>query len=116
MMKTSYTIIRVGTEPEQVETELPDYPGYDKIKRIIGPLIGFEPLEHVAVLHDGERTDMFVSELGSLALTTRPPLPRNEAATAIYRNNWLTRNPGTDPESMPAIYGTAILFDRRVWF
>ena len=28
----------------------------------------------------------------------------------------LTREPGTDPESIPAIYGTAILFpDRRVW-
>lgn len=116
-MMTSYTIFRVGQEPERASIDWPEEPGYDRLKRMICPLLGDdEPLEHVAVLHDGERRDMFVSELGAVALTTRGPLPRNEAATAIYRNNTLTRYPETDPEDIPAIYGTAILFDRIVWF
>jgi len=111
-VKTTYTIFRVGVAPETVETDLPAEPGYDALKQLIGPLIDGEPLEHVTVLHEGERRDMFVDENSALT-----GLPRNEAATAIYRNNWLTRHPGADPESIPAIYGTAILFpDRQVWF
>jgi hypothetical protein len=53
---------------------------------------------------------MFVDETGV------GRLPRNEAATAIYRNNWLTQHPSVPAESISAIYGTAVLFARRVWF
>jgi hypothetical protein len=42
--------------------------------------------------------------------------PRNEAATTIYRANWLRQHPGVDPETLPWIAGPAVLFDRRVWF
>ena len=115
-MDTSYTVFRVGCAPEKVSAFLPPEPGYDALKGIIEPLINGEPLEHVSVLHEGHRRDMFVSEIGALALTTRDPLPVNREATAIYRNNWLTQHPGTDPDDLPAIHGTAVLFDRRVWF
>ena len=58
---------------------------------------------------------MFVSELGGIPLTTRAPLPINHDATVIYRHNWLTQKPGTNPDDLPPIHGTAILFDRIVW-
>ena len=41
---------------------------------------------------------------------------RNEAATAIYRNNVLSQVPGKEPETLPCIVGPAVLFSRRVWF
>ena len=109
---TTITVMRPDAEPETQEVVgLKAEPGYQALKAIVEPLIDGAPLEHVTVLHDGERRDMFVDECGSLN-----GLPRNEAATAIYRNNWLTQNPKADPESLPAIYGPAVLFSRRVWF
>lgn len=110
-MLTAYTIYRVGQEPEKTEAELPSEPGYHALKGLISPLLDGADLEHVTVLHEGTRHDMFVDEMGSVK-----GLPRNEPATAIYRNNWLTQHPSVDAESIAAIYGTAILFHRRVWF
>ena len=67
-------------------------------------------MEHVAVLYQDRPADMFVDEIGAIK-----SLPRNEAATAIYRANWLKQHPRTDPESLDAIYGPAVLFHRIVW-
>lgn len=115
-MKTTYEVYRVGTaEVERCEVDWPSAPGYDRIKALVEPLLGEkEPLEHVAVLHEGKRRDMFVSEYGHVRLTTRPPLPINDVATKIYRNNWMTRFPETDPETLPDIAGTAVLFTNRI--
>lgn len=33
----------------------------------------------------------------------------------VDRANWLDQFPNEDPESLPAIAGTAIVFDRIVW-
>ncbi len=111
-MKTEYTIFRPGSENgESGEVDWPAEPGYDLMKALIEPLLDGAHLEHVTVLHEGERRDMFVDEMGSVN-----GLPVNALATPIYRNNWLTRHPNVQPDSMPAIHGTAILFARRVWF
>lgn len=110
-MRTVFTIYRVGAEPEQAEADLPEQPGYRVLRDLLSPLLNGARSEHVAVLHEGERADMFVDEFGALN-----GLPRNEAATTIYRNNWLTMHPATPPEELPAIYGPAVLFARRVWF
>ena len=117
-MKTEYSIYRAGhASPERHEIDWPDDPGYDRIKTLVEPLLGAgEPLEHVAVLYNGERHDMFVSEVGQLQLTTRGPLPINAAATAVYRCNWLTHHPDTNPDDLPNIAGVAVLFHRPVWF
>jgi hypothetical protein len=126
-MKTTITILRVGQPAEEREVEFKerdrsklapgdDGPGYDQLRQLIEPLLDGEPLEHVGVLWEGKRRDMFVSELGHVTLEARGPLPRNEEATAIYRANWLRGHPETDPESLAFIAGTAILFDERVWF
>ncbi|WP_336801667.1 hypothetical protein [Kaistia sp. MMO-174] len=110
-MRTAFTIYRVDAEPEQAEADLPEQPGYRLLRDLLTPLLDGARFEHVAVLHQDEPADMFVDEFGALN-----GLPRNEAATKIYRNNWLTMHPGTPPDDLPAIYGTAVLFARRVWF
>ncbi len=110
-IKTEFTIFKPDGTSEKRSAELEPEPGYHALKAIIEPILDNQPLEHVAVLHDGRRADMFVDENGP----TRG-LPRNEAATKIYRNNWLKQHPETRPEELSAIYGTAVLFSRRVWF
>jgi hypothetical protein len=86
-------------------------PGYDRLSALIKPLLYGADLEHVAVLYDGQRRDMFVDENGHAKV-----LPRNEVATQIYRHNWLTQHPKTVPESMAYIVGVAVLFpDCIVW-
>lgn len=107
--KIGYTLFRPGQEPLRGEAEF-DGINYKTIKMAVEPLIDNEPLEHVAVLHNNRRADMFVSEVGAIH-----GLPRNEHATTVYRNNSMTRDPTLDPESIPAIYGPAVLFDQIVW-
>jgi hypothetical protein len=81
---------------------------FRSIRGMINELVG-GTLEHVAVLHDGRRADMFV-EQGSAG-----KFPFNPSATEIYRNYTMTRSPGTNPNSLPKIYGVAVLFDKIVW-
>jgi len=102
------TIMRPGAA---VETREVAYSGFSALRPLFEELLDGGFPEHVAVLHDGKRADMFVDGDG-----IAKELDRNGAATAIYRNNTLTRAPGTDPESLPAIVGTAVLCSRRVWF
>jgi len=113
-MKTRYRVIQPGEALADVawqEIDWPREPGYREIKGLIGPILGEgRDLEHVSVLHDDRRADMFVDECGS-----NDRLPRNEAATAIYRRYWLSTHRGADPETIAAIYGVAILFERIVW-
>ena len=40
----------------------------------------------------------------------------NEQLRAIYRASALRRDPMRDPESLPWIAGTAVLFEKLVWF
>lgn len=111
-MKTTYTVYRPGQDPVETAIDMGAEPGYAELKALITPLLDGEPLEHVHVLlTDGTRSSMFVDECGR-----NRGLQRNEAATRIYRNNVMTNQPETQPESMPAIYGPAIVFSRRMWF
>ena len=110
MSPTSFSILRVGREPERREHDLPAAPGNATLRELLLPILEARYYEHVSVLHEGRAADMFVDEDGARSQ------PRNDPATAIYRASWLDRHPSTDPESLPAINGTAILFDRRFWF
>lgn len=106
-----YQIFRTDGTHETCEADLPSDPGYDRLKKLLDPILE-GPLERVAVLFDGAKRDMFVHEHGAVI-----GLPRNEAATKIYRTNGLRHEPDRDPESMPAIHGTAVLFPgAQVWF
>ena len=113
---THYDVIQVDGTVSSHVIDWPHEPGYKKIKALVDPLLGAgEPLEHVSVLHDGKRKDMFVSELGHVELTTRRPLPINATATKIYRAAALSNDPGAHPDELPDIAGVAILFHRIVW-
>lgn len=109
-MKTGMKIFHPDGTVDEQSVELPENPGYTHLRDLLTPLLKGGYLEHITVLHDGKRADMFVDEDGH-----QKRLPRNEAGTTIYRNNWLTQHPGTEPESIPYIVGTAVLFDRIVW-
>lgn len=118
LIPTKYLIMRPDEPHETCTIEWPLDPGYSRLKKLLMPLLDGNHLEHVSVLADFDggtdfkRADMFVDECGALN-----GLPRNEAATAIYRRNALTRAPADyDTEQLPAIYGPAILFARLVWF
>jgi hypothetical protein len=121
-MITGYTIYRPDGSEEHREVDWPRNPGYELIRNLVEPIVE-GPMEHVAVLDPAkvrrrrvdpalDRRDMFVDEIGHVR---KDPRPRNEAATRIYRANWLRAHPGTDPETLPSIAGTAVLFHRIVW-
>lgn len=99
----------VGERTQEV-IDMPAQPNLDQLRRLVESFLDGQKLEHVAVLWKDRRCSMFV---GDLSAYTRV---RNVEATAIYRNNWLTQHPGTDPEELPAVSGPAVLFDRNVWF
>lgn len=106
-----YVWLRPGELPKPGTFTIPRQPGYAFLCELIEPMLDGAKLEHVTVLYQGRRGDMFVDEFGSVR-----GLPRNEHATSIYRAASLDREPGLDPESLPAIYGPAVVFDRQVWW
>lgn len=111
LVPVTLTVLRPDAEPEELRLDLARHPGLKKLREVLAPYLDGGELEHVSVLHQGRRSDMFVDDIGVLK-----ELPRNEAATAIYRSYWLESHPGTDPETLPPICGPAILFSRQVWF
>ena len=118
-METEYRILRPHKpDPEVRSCDLPRDPGYDRLKVIIEPVLQEDRptahLEHVSVLFDGKPTDMFVDDCGALE-----GLPVNAQATRIYHafsiSQGIAHEGGIIPGA-PLIFGTAIIFDRRVWF
>ena len=111
-------LIMKPEEPNESRTfELPQTPTYGELAAVLhiifGPGVDFE---HVNVLADFagglnfKRADMFVDEMGH-----PKGLPRNEAATAIYRRNALLHQGVKDPEALDWIAGPAVLFEREIW-
>lgn len=113
-------IIYPGGDVEESHVSLPETSSprrYPMLRDYVEPLVG-GPMEHVRVwwAFYGKGSpaylDMFVNENGRLVY-----LPRNERATAIYRNNVLRhQKPAPPAEALPWICGTAVLFSRKVWF
>lgn len=118
---TRFLVMRPGLPHESGAVEWPREPMLAQLRSTILPFLNGGDLEHVSVLADptfviGTRgtwrpLDMFVDENFALK-----GLPLNDAATVIYRRNWLLQHPGDDPESLDQICGPAVLFSRRVWF
>jgi hypothetical protein len=108
-VKTGLIILRPDGSREDRSVDMAGDPGLAELRDVLEPILAGRP-EHVAVLHEGRRTDMFVDE----AFAPKG-LPRNEAATAIYRAWWLKRCPSDDPETLPWIAGPVVIFDRIVW-
>ena len=108
-MKTDLLILRADGTRETRSIEMAGDPGLAELRDVLEPILGGRH-EHVAVLHEGRRADMFVHEDGHGLRR-----PRNEAATATYRASWMGRHPATDPETLPWIAGDAVVFSRIVW-
>jgi hypothetical protein len=109
---TKYRVITEGGMFADHEILMDKKPIYDELRRLVEPHLGGAKLMRVRVLCPllGEWTDMFVDEMGALRR-----LPRNDAATRIYRNGFLSKRPDDDPEKLPYIAGTAVVFLRPVW-
>lgn len=120
-MTTTYTIYYTDNTLQRGAVDWPATPTLDQIKALVEPIVG-GPMEHVHVLNPkrveadeislSDYLDMFVDEIGHVR--AGGPRARNDAATAIYRANWL-RAEGGDPEDLHWIAGTAIVFDRQIW-
>ena len=108
-MKTGLIILRADGTREDRAVDMAGDPGLAELRDVLEPILAGRP-EHVAVLHEGRRTDMFVHEDGH-----GEGLPCNDAATAIYRASWMQRHPETNPNALPWIAGDAVIFDRTVW-
>ena len=116
-MLTKYTVFQPNGVSFEDEADLPEQPSFREIFKIVGPIIGDgEPIERVRILYGLDYTDMFVSELGHLTLSTRMPLPINPMATDLYRENMVANEPDIDPDLLPVIAGVAVVFHRPVWF
>lgn len=106
--KATLTVFRAdGTT---ATTEFDERLTYQQLKPKLAEILGEAP-EHVSVLHEGKTRDMFVGENSALL-----DKPLNMKATAIYRAAHLAHNPKDHPASLPAIFGTAILFSHRIWY
>ena len=111
LVPTTFTGLPILGRSKKVTVDLPRAPGLDDLRAVVEPLLYGGRMEHVSVLHEGRATDMFVCEDSAYAGNVR-----NDKATAIYRASWTGQHPKNDPESLPSVYGPAVLVDRRVWF
>ncbi len=119
LIPTRMRLIRAdGTAAEETR-ELPEQPTYEQLRRYVQPLLDGAWMERVRVFTDyngGTQyayTDMFVDE----GFGIRTDYLLNEKATAIYRFNTIHHSDKpVDAETLSAILGPAVLFDRQVWF
>jgi hypothetical protein len=109
-MLTKMIVMVPGAAPREAMGDLPDEPGLDELRTLLTPLLNGGEMEHVSVLYRGRAADMFADENG-----VEKRLARNEEATAHYRRCSMYLEPEADPEQFPAIYGPAVLFERKVW-
>jgi hypothetical protein len=109
---TKYRVFSAAGTVADHEILMDEKPRYDDLRNLVEPHLAGARLMHVRVLCPllGEWTDMFVDEMGALRR-----LPRNEAATKIYRHGILSKRPNDDPEKLPYIAGAAVVFLRQVW-
>jgi hypothetical protein len=99
-------VYRPGVEvPETV-----DVPGktWADVKPTVIATIGCKYAEHVAVLFEGKRRDMFVDESSA-----NDGLPINSSATWIYWASDMARGKVAMPD-WPHIHGVAVLFPEDV--
>jgi len=111
-MLTKYIVIPPEGEVLVFEAELDDAPSPESIGELCSSHIAGRA-ERVRVFCIGSYTytDMFVGRNSAIDGS-----PVNAIATAIYRHNAALHDKSVDPETLPSIYGVAVLFDRPVWF
>jgi hypothetical protein len=113
-MNVTFQIIPPRGPIEQGAVDWLSAPPTDAIRAVVLPILqADQPLarhmEHVAVLFNDQRADMFVDE--DFNENGSEPNPR---ATEIYHA--ASKASGASLADAPIIRGTAILFSTRVWF
>lgn len=103
MSETPIVIYRPGQLPEQMDVPHPY--GIREITSLVKRLLGNAEVEHVPVVYKGAWRMLLVDPAAQIRAK-----PRNETATAIYRNYLVSAFPNQDPEDSPAIWGDAVLF------
>lgn len=106
-------IYRPGESAPTTQT-VPWPNNYREMNAAFSPMIGGR-IEHISVLFEGERMDMFVT-FDDPDLPDRDPLLVNEAATQIYHGASIARGDKSDRSKWPKIHGVAIITRQRVWF
>lgn len=107
-MKTTYRVLYVDGSERSNEVDIPEHPHEDVIDALVCPLLGSDDMQRRSVLYRGHTADMFVdpdAEADGAAV--------NGAATDIHLTAYRTFDPDGVLPTQP-IYGTAVLFDRRV--
>jgi hypothetical protein len=114
-MQTKMLIFRPNVaKGEPVTFDLPAEPTFEELSNELRHFVDMgtgEVVEHVTVLYEGKRRDMFVGEYSAQA-----DRAANDAATEVYWAAGKAR--GDMPDAgWPKIYGVAVLFpERQVWF
>ena len=106
----AFSVLRPDGQSVDSVATLPRNPTTDDVRSVVNKFLDGGAAEHVVVLHDNRRTDMFVDEHSHLKR-----MLRNEVATRLFRAAALRLNPARDPETLPFIAGPAVLFDRPIW-
>lgn len=113
-----FMIITIDGAIETREYVLPPRPGLDALKRVLRPIFEAQRagshFERVAIIDENAKpTDMFVDDEGTAFF------PPNLAATKHYHRFSISRgrqHMNGIVHDIPMIYGTAVVFDRQVWF
>lgn len=111
LVATSYEVLEANGRSTVHHIKWPAKPGLELIRKCLHRPLSGSHFERVNVWYYESYLDMFVDEEGMLKR-----LPVNDRATAIYRANAIAHIPNAIPGLLPKIFGTAVLFHRRVWF
>jgi hypothetical protein len=116
-METKLLVMAPGQPNERRTFELPEQPTAAELGELVTLLIpGCERVEHFEVQADfNDGLDFTTADMFADLERTQKRLPWNENATVILRRAAMLQG-AKDPRKLPWIAGSAVLFQRRVWF
>lgn len=112
-MRTAFNVLLPTVAPLRRTIDCPRYLTADWIDALCAPYFdGYQPTR-LRVRHNDRPCDMFVPQLPEARLG-RSITRINPIATSLWRAKLRADQPELDPDSLPAILGAAILFERCV--
>lgn len=107
-ISTAFVVIRPEGPIEDATAMLREVPTVLELRAVLDPIIG-GCFERISIVDADGPHDMFGHECGAV-----DGLPVNPTATRLYRAAHLAANPGIDPDGLPEIFGTVVLFQRKM--
>lgn len=115
-METTFAVLRPDGSRLDALVHWPERPPRRDIEDLVRRYLDGADVVHLPVLSDARVRDMFVADLALWRLSERDVLGVNRAATALYRALLLRgSHQGYPAAALPAVLGTAVVFDRTVW-